>query len=641
MSAFPWYNSIRFRISLALFALFALQAGTAGFTLYEVDLRKHDYEILNLAGQMRVISHAVVHQSRNYLDSGADQNSRDYRRDLNLYYRDLQQNISLFDKIITSFRNRRLAPELTGHAEPLVCNWDKDSRNQLDVSALQWDNFNSGLRVSFGTNPDKPDLLNAARYITRNGAELVGSSDDLTHAFQHMMEGKLATIRLFNQIAFFVSALLTLLIVVQIYRKILRPLNITTEAFGRVANGELGYQVPVLVGNEIGHMSQSFNRLSDRLRGVFRLTDRISRGTNLDDALKFICEEFHAFLPVEWVGVLLLTPDRSHTALERMYSEIRSSLKENERFNFALGLPEDALGNGRAFAADDLASLAVGLPPDSFVYRLQQDGKQSALFVPLAYNQSGKALLVFASSQQKAYTPEHVEFLSNLASQISHILEKTLALEELVVAAVEGLAKLAESRDPETGDHLIRMSLYSAIIAEEMGRTEKHGERITASYVRDIFRFAPMHDIGKVGIRDDILLKPGKLTPEERTEMERHPTIGGLVLRRSEEQVNNLGHNIFQVGIEIAEAHHEKYDGSGYPNKLQGEDIPLSARIIAVADVFDALTSKRPYKEAWTIDQALENISTSAGKHFDPEVVNAMHRAMPRILEIYKELKHV
>lgn len=641
MSAFPWYNSIRFRISLALFALFVLQAGTAGFTLYEVDLRKHDYEILNLAGQMRVISHAVVHQSRNYLDSGADQNSRDYRRDLNLYYRDLQQNISLYDKIITSFRNRRLAPELTGHAEPLVCNWDKNSRNQLDVSALQWDNFNSGLHISFGTNPDKPDLLNAARYITRNGAELVSSSDDLTHAFQHMMEGKLATIRLFNQIAFFVSALLTLLIVVQIYRKILRPLSITTEAFGRVSNGELGYQVPVLVGNEIGHMTQSFNRLSERLRGVFRLTDRINRGTNLDDALKFVCEEFRAFLPVEWVGVLLLTPDRSHIALERMYSETRSGLQENERFNFALGLPEDALGNGRAFAADDLDSLAVSLPPDSFVYRLQLDGKQSALFVPLAYNQSGEALLVFASSQKKAYTPEHVEFLSNLASQIGHILEKTLVLEELVVAAVEGLAKLAESRDPETGDHLIRMSLYSAIIAEEMGRTEKHRERITASYVRDVFRFAPMHDIGKVGIRDDILLKPGKLTPEERTEMERHPTIGGLVLRRSEEQVNNLGHNIFQIGIEIAEAHHEKYDGSGYPNKLQGADIPLSARIIAVADVFDALTSKRPYKEAWTVDQALENISTSAGKHFDPEVVDAMHRAMPRILEVHKKLKHV
>jgi response regulator RpfG family c-di-GMP phosphodiesterase len=206
---------------------------------------------------------------------------------------------------------------------------------------------------------------------------------------------------------------------------------------------------------------------------------------------------------------------------------------------------------------------------------------------------------------------------------------------------VEGLAKLAESRDPETGDHLVRMSLYSAILTEELGKDGVHRERITPAYVRDVFRFAPMHDIGKVGIRDDILLKPGRLDPDERTEMERHPVIGGQVLRRSEEQMNALGHSIFQIGIEIAEGHHEKFDGSGYPDGLEGEAIPLAARIIAVADVLDALTSKRPYKEAWPMEKALETIDNDAGKHFDPAVVAALHRALPRVMEIYERLKHV
>jgi response regulator RpfG family c-di-GMP phosphodiesterase len=122
--------------------------------------------------------------------------------------------------------------------------------------------------------------------------------------------------------------------------------------------------------------------------------------------------------------------------------------------------------------------------------------------------------------------------------------------------------------------------------------------------------------------------------------MELHPTIGGQVLRRSEEQVKTLGHSIFGIGIEIAECHHEKFDGSGYPHKLKGEEIPLSARIIALADVFDALTSRRPYKEAWPIEKAIEVINDEAGIHFDPLVVAAFNQAMPRLRAVYQQYKH-
>jgi HD-GYP domain-containing protein (c-di-GMP phosphodiesterase class II) len=639
MPQFPWYNTIRFRVSLALFVLFALQAGTAGFTLYEVDLRKHDYEILNLAGQTRVISHTMAHQSRNYLKDNAII-SLTSQRDSAFYTQNLQQGMALYDKIISGFRNRRLDPEITGLDEPLTCSWDQRSRNQLDVSAAAWESFRRGMQRALDANPSRPDLA-AARYAAQHGEELARSSDNLSRAFQHMMEGKLATIRLFNQLALFATALLTALIAILVYRKILRPLTLTVDGFSRVANGDLGYQVPLVVDNEIGRMTQAFNRLSDRMRALFRLTDRINRGTNLHDALKFVCEEFRTFLPVEWVGVLLITPDRSRVALERLYSESPSSLQENDLFEFSIGAPEAALAKGNALAVDDLEVFSRDKSPACLSARLARDGKRSALFVPLKHGGASEALLVFASSQAGAYTPEHVEFLTNLAAQIAHILEKTIVMEGLIVAAVEGLAKLAESRDPETGDHLVRMSLYSAILADELGKEGPHRERVTPAYVRDVFRFAPMHDIGKVGIRDDILLKPGRLDPDERTEMERHPVIGGQVLRRSEEQMNALGHSIFQTGIEIAEGHHEKFDGSGYPAGLAGEAIPLAARIIAVADVLDALTSKRPYKEAWTMEKALATIDNDAGKHFDPAVVAALQRALPRVMEIYERLKHV
>lgn len=639
MVGFSWYNSIRFRVSLALFVLFALQAFTAGFTLYEIDLRKHDYEILNLAGQTRVISHSLVSQSRNYLKEG-QLTSLSGRGINDLYFENLQQNMQLYDRIIDGFRNRRLDPAITGLDEPLTCSWDKQSRNQLDISAATWERFRDGLQQAISRNRLTPEKA-AARFVAEYGEELATSSDKLSRAFQHMMEGKLSAIRLFNQLAMAATGLLSILIAILLYRKVLRPLSRTVQGFSRVSNGELGYQLPAVPDNEIGQMAHAFNHLSDRMRSLFRLTDHISRSTSLYEALKFVCMEFRAFLPVQWVGVLLLTPDRKQVVLERMYSDTRSALKEGDHFEFALGSPEVALAKGGALAIDDLVEFSRDKRAEFLASRLAADDKRSALLVPMKQAGGSDAILVFAASQRDAYTPDHVAFLSNIAAQIGQIIEKTVVMEGLVVAAVEGLAKLAESRDPETGDHLVRMSLYSAIIAEELERDDKYQSLITPAYVRDVFRFAPMHDIGKVGISDDILLKPGKLDADERKEMERHPVIGGQVLRRSEEQMKSLGHSIFQVGIEIAEAHHEKFDGSGYPAGLRGEDIPLSARIIAVADVLDALTSKRPYKDAWSMERALAAIDSDAGKHFDPDVVAALQRALPHIMEVYERLKHV
>ena len=640
MNTLTWYNTIRFRIGLAVFAMFFLQAGTTGLTLYEVDLRKHDYSILVLAGQLRVVSNAMLQQSRNYLASSSGGDA-DYQHDLKQYYETLQQQIKLYDAVITGYRNRRLPAELTGRDAPLVCSWDDQSKKQLDYSVSDWNTFRTGLLDAFGSQKDKPDLMAAARYISNQGEKLITSSDKLNKAFQFMMEGKLSLIYKLNQLSLALSAMLTALILIAIYRKIARPLALTVKGFERVANGDLGYQIPVRVENEIGAMTISFNNLSRRLRSLFNLTDQINKGTNLYDTLRFVSSEFQAFIPLEWVGVLILTPEFNRFSLERLHTEEAQNFRENETFDSNLGLPAGSIETGRPYAANNIKALARDLRPESFIARLVSDEKQSAVFLPLSRNSDNQAVLVFASSQADAYTSVHVEFLNNLAAQISHVLDKTMVMEGLVIAAVEGLAKLAESRDPETGDHLVRMSLYSAMITEELSSDDSCNNYITPSYIREVFRFAPMHDIGKVGIRDGILLKPGRLDPEERIEMERHPVIGGQVLRRCEEQMNRLGHGIFKIGIEIAECHHEKFDGSGYPNGLKGEDIPLSARIIAVADVFDALTSRRPYKEAWPLEKALATVRNDAGTHFDPEVVNAFDRTLPRIIEIYEKHKHI
>ncbi len=184
-----------------------------------------------------------------------------------------------------------------------------------------------------------------------------------------------------------------------------------------------------------------------------------------------------------------------------------------------------------------------------------------------------------------------------------------------------GLAKLAEYRDTDTGAHLERMREFARVLAMALGRKPKYRQHITPAFIDDIYFSSPLHDIGKVGIPDNILCKPGPLTPEERRTMERHAEIGGQVIRAVEERV---GHQSFlRVAIQVAECHHERWDGSGYPRGLKGEAIPLAARIVALADVYDALTSKRVYKPPCSHEESRAILIRDSGKHFDPEVVEA------------------
>lgn len=185
------------------------------------------------------------------------------------------------------------------------------------------------------------------------------------------------------------------------------------------------------------------------------------------------------------------------------------------------------------------------------------------------------------------------------------------------------LAKAGEYRDQETGNHIIRMAKCARLIAEEL--------KLTAMECDEIEAAAPMHDIGKIGIPDHILLKPGRHTEEEQAIMRRHPLIGHEILADSPSRY-------LQMGAVIALGHHEKFDGSGYPQGLAGEAIPLPARIVAVADVFDALMSSRPYKRAWTFEEALQYVRTETGRHFDPDCVHAFERRIDTVAMIMRDL---
>jgi response regulator RpfG family c-di-GMP phosphodiesterase len=185
------------------------------------------------------------------------------------------------------------------------------------------------------------------------------------------------------------------------------------------------------------------------------------------------------------------------------------------------------------------------------------------------------------------------------------------------------LATLAEIRDNETGEHILRTQRYVRILARHLKDHPKFSEILTDEIITLMFKSAPLHDIGKVGIPDAILLKPGKHTDEEFTIMKTHAQLGAEALKVAERE---LGENSFlRYAHEIALTHHEKWDGSGYPQGLSGTDIPLSGRLMAVADVYDALISKRVYKPAFSHEKAVEIIREGRGSHFDPDVVDAMN----------------
>lgn len=204
------------------------------------------------------------------------------------------------------------------------------------------------------------------------------------------------------------------------------------------------------------------------------------------------------------------------------------------------------------------------------------------------------------------------------------VMERTAEIKDTRLQIIHCLSTAAEYRDEETGTHIYRMSQYSRIIGLAVGMSGEEADLLLQA--------SPMHDVGKIGIPDRILLKPGKLDAEEWEIMKTHTTIGGKIIGDHPSQ-------LLKLAKQVALTHHEKWDGTGYPQGLVGEKIPLAGRIVMLADVFDALTSERPYKKAWTEEDAIQEIKNCSGTHFDPVLVGVFMKALPEILEVKNNCK--
>ena len=229
-----------------------------------------------------------------------------------------------------------------------------------------------------------------------------------------------------------------------------------------------------------------------------------------------------------------------------------------------------------------------------------------------------------------------VELVSHNLQLEERIAEQVKVVTMSQLATIFALAKLAEARDDDTGQHIERVQTFSRVLAEQMREMRLYVATLTAAFIDNLYQTASLHDIGKVGTPDSVLLKPGKLTPEEFAEMKKHSALGANTLATVFKR--HPDNQFLSMGVEVARSHHEKWHGSGYPDGIKGTAIPLAARIVALADFYDALTSKRCYRPPFSHEDTCRMIEEGRGTHFDPDVVTAFSALNGRFRRIRQEM---
>jgi response regulator RpfG family c-di-GMP phosphodiesterase len=380
-------------------------------------------------------------------------------------------------------------------------------------------------------------------------------------------------------------------------------------------------------------------RVQQRTATIARMHDFVSGlsgcGT-LEDAVDLVVRVTAEALCSGRVSLLLPEPSGEYL---RVAAALGIPQETQDRIRVPIGAPIA----GRVFAEG--RRIVVNTADDELIHNERYDSDFFAV-VPLvstALTTSGRAVGVLNVTERyggKAYGEEDLATLQTIAESAAVAIQNHIRLRERNEARdaiILALAKLAEHRDPETGAHIERVRSYCRLLSETLGQTAKYAAQIDQEFISTIYRSSPLHDIGKVGIPDRILLKPGRLTPEEFEIMKTHTTIGGNTLRAI---VHPRRRQPFlEMGMQIAYHHHEKYNGTGYPTGLAGGAIPLCARVLAVADVYDALISQRVYKAAMSHAQATDIIHEGSGQHFDPDVAAAFRDRQAEFQRVAAELR--
>jgi len=364
--------------------------------------------------------------------------------------------------------------------------------------------------------------------------------------------------------------------------------------------------------------------------------DLVSQTYLMDDILDMLFDSVNRTIQIDRIGIAFVDYRRDCIMAEYGVANY-DNLKLGAGYEVRLGNTSlrKSLNSHKGFINNDVQKSFENNPTSYSLKLIVEEGIRSNMIIPLVSNNVVFGFIFVSSKFKNHFTEEHLRFASKIIYEITGSLNRSYLLKVVLAKMTTTFAKLVDRKDNETGDHILRMVKYSTLVAEGVRKMEKLSHPMDRKTILEIERHASVHDIGKVGIPDDILKKPGKLTNEEWEIMKTHVTIGTEIFSELRNDFGMFESDFYQVAEQIVKFHHEKFDGSGYPYKLRGEEIPLVARIVAIADVFDALTSERVYKKAYTFDKALEIIDESSGHHFDPVVVQAFNNEIDEIRKIY------
>jgi len=630
MTKFKWYFSLRLQLIFALTILVLSVVGMGRYTLVQLDLHMQDTSILYRISEMNALKKYVAGLA--YMLDGKLNTAERNRMQHELAQAEVDMTRMLAElragKIVNAFFvNKNQSIKL-----------DAEELEKLTAFENKWQSFLRDIRPLIDAAPVSKNQ-SSTQFLIQKNSSIHGEFAKYMH---QRFDQEMHKIRVTMYKLLALVLLISLGIFVWLFFRLFRPLKHLSTQIKKVEHGQLDVRLAWPGKDEMGQLSEMLQQTLQRLHTMNRLIAAVECAKTREGMLAAIVQHLQSMIPVEWAGVIRLSSGGKAWVVG---DSISCGIEAGIASGMLYTLDIEQKFAARQLLSPQLFSTASSkqILGEELAEHLTKVGVQSLLLLPMDANSVTpvKTLILLANRKSYALPTTDIDLFHSFNVILQSAFLRTEQLQAMMLVAVSGLARLAESRDPETGDHLLRMGRYSTIIAEELNRHSPYQGMLSAWIASILVWLAPLHDIGKVGIADAILLKPGKLTANERQEMQKHAMIGGEVLRDCHQQVAEFNIDIFMVAADIAEGHHEKFDGSGYPNAIQATEIPLVARIVAVADVFDALTSKRPYKEGWSISEALAWIREQSGSHFDPVIVEAFERALPRIIEVYDKYRHV
>lgn len=615
------------------------------FLLLHINNKNREQEdklLINIFGKQRMYTQMISKDvNRLYIKLQAynhtpDQNVDKLNGDIACIKNNLMQTKEEFAYILKSIRNNRV--QVDNYFIHINTSQIEQSEYLLKIEQL-WSKFDEAVQLAILADQSDSELIMAVDYINDHNMELLDLSDKL---LTQLLDYSIRDDNRMEVMVYTLIGLLFIIVIVLLFhlqRYIIKPFHLLYKGITDIGLNEYTVKPYVPSRKRIIPIVADINEMFLKINYLISLIENINNNDSFMETLDYIKNKFSTFIPYNYIGIALISQDKN--TLKASYGVSDGTIT---------GLPDNIVGaswmvhdtsleallnSGEARIINDLEEYCKGKPLKPYNKIIMEAGIRASIALPLKVSGEPVGMIFFSSSSKNVYNEGHLNFLRTLANSIAISLNKNIFTSEILYSSILALAKLSEARDEDTGEHMERMAVYSRVITQLLYDNNSYPEEITIEYIDQIERFSPLHDIGKVGIIDGILLKPAKLTPEEFNEMKKHTVFGAEVLRSADKNLQNRGKSIFGMGIEIAEGHHERWDGSGYPYGKKGREIPLSARIVALADVFDALSSRRPYKEAFSLEKTYQLIEQGKGSHFDPVIVEVLFENHDRIDKEY------